>query len=649
MKVECRPNGILYPMKKELLQITPCGKNAIRFRSFPAHEVIDENYNLLPQEVSASVSESENAVTLTVGTLTAELCENGKVTFFCDGRVLLSEQPEFTFESGWRDHKSLGGGFFSSRVTFESYADEHFFGLGHHLGNRFDQKGCAYDLVNTNANNFIPFVLSSRGYGFLWNCPSTGRVEFAANRTRWQSDACRFVDYVVIAGSPAEISATLADLTGHARPFPEWAGGLWQSRLRYETQEQLLAVARRYRDEGIPLAVIVADYFHWTEQGDYKFDPRYWPDVRAMTDELHAMGTRLAVSVWPTVNENSENYEQMRREGLLIRTHDGSNRVFNFYGPQCEIDATNPAARAFVWQKLKENYLDNGVDLLWLDEGEPEINPVDFGNLEFSRGNGTAVAMLSPYDYVTMVADGMRSLGREEYITLTRAGYFGCQTKGALVWSGDIRSDFATLEAQVHGALNASVCGNPWWNSDVGGFYGGDTTSDEFRELIVRWFQFGVFCPVLRLHGNRCRHGESSGLKEASGDPNELWSFGERNFAILKEWAALRERLRPYLKAQLDACAVTGLPLMRPLFYAAPDDPNCYTEGEEYYFGDDILFAPVVEQGQTERTFYVPEGEWVLTLNGKQYGKGRYTVPVALSEAVVLVRRGAAVLDAFGC
>ncbi len=214
---------------------------------------------------------------------------------------------------------------------------------------------------------------------------------------------------MVMGASPAEVAETLADLTGHAPMMPDWCMGFWQSRLRYETQEEVLRVARRYRELGIPLDVIVIDYFHWTEQGDYKFDPAYWPDPKAMAEELHAMGVKLMVSMWPTVNEKSENYGERLEWNLLIRTASGSNRIYEFYGPQAEIDPTNPDTREFVWAKLKENYIDQGVDCLWFDEAEPEIHPEHFDNLVLSLGNGDEVGLLYPYYYAKLVYDGMRA------------------------------------------------------------------------------------------------------------------------------------------------------------------------------------------------------------------------------------------------
>lgn len=371
---------------------------------------------------------------------------------------------------------------------------------------------------------------------------------------------------MVIGGTPKQACSALADLTGHAPAMPHWATGFWQSRLRYETQDELLAVAREYKRLGIPLSAIVVDYFHWTEQGDYKFDTRYWQNVRAMADELHDMGTKLIVSVWPTINENSENYKYMSDNNMLMRTVHGSDRVFDFYGWQAEIDVTNPATRDYVWSKLKQNYIDNGVDALWFDEAEPEIHPEQFENLIWHKGRADKVALLYPYYYSKLAYDGFKAMGRDDIVTLTRCAYLGSQKYASLVWSGDIPSTFESLAHQVNAGLNMAMCGIVWWNTDIGGFYGADTTSDYFRELIVRWFQFGVFSPVMRLHGARIRHGEKSQLKEPSGDPNELWSFGSEVFEILKELVFLRERLRDYIDLQMKTASEKGYPVMRPMF-----------------------------------------------------------------------------------
>ncbi len=643
-----RENEILFTRYTELIRISACGKNAIRFQGFPDNRVIDENYTLMPQSTEAVIEDLGYCVTLTCGTLTVKLEENGKLTFYKEGKVILVEKPELTFHSNFRHFDNKGSGLWSARVTFEPDEKEHFYGLGHSWDSDFDLKGSSIDIRNVNAKCTIPYVYSSLGYGFLWNIPSTGLCELSKNRTRWSCDCCRFMDFVVMAGTPKEVCTTLADLTGYAPEMPEWATGFWQSRLRYETQEELLSVARRYKQLGIPLSAIVADYFHWTEQGDYKFDPKYWPDVKAMTDELHSMDTKLIVSMWPTINEHSENYRHMRNNNMLMRTLRGPDRVFDFYGWQNEIDVTNPATREYVWSKLKENYIDNGVDALWFDEAEPEIHPEHFDNLIWYAGRGDMVGLLYSYYYSKMAYDGFRSMGRDDIITLTRCAYTGSQKFGSLVWSGDIESTFESLACQVRAGLNMGMCGIPWWNTDIGGFYGADIRSDYFKELIVRWFQYGLFSPVMRLHGSRNRHFEPTpGLKEPSGDSNEIWSFGEENFEILKNLILIREKLRPYIKAQSDIASQKGYPIMRPMYFEYPDDEICYSLDGQYMFGDDIIFAPIVERGQTVKSVFIPDGEWILTKDKKVYTKGTYEITAEIDEFIAFVKKGSHVIECF--
>lgn len=646
--VEISNNQILFNRFGELVRITPVGKNAIRFEGFPSGRENDENFTLMPQKADCTITENDWNVVMQNGTLAIKLEQNGKLTFYANDKVIMEEKPEMTFEDGYRNYVNKASGLYSARITFKGRSDEHFYGLGHEASNCFDLKGCSFDLRNVNAKCTIPYIYSSLGYGFVWNNPAVGNVELSQNRTRWFVEATKKMDFVVIAGNPKETTEVLADLTGHAPVMPHWATGFWQSRLRYETQEDLLEVARRYKKEGIPLSAIVCDYFHWTEQGDYKFEPKYWHDVKAMTDELHEMDTKLVVSMWPTINSKSENFWHMRDNNMLMRTSRGPDRVFNFYGWQSEIDVTNPRTRDYVWSKLKENYIDNGVDALWFDEAEPEVHPEQFDNLVWHAGRADEVAMLYPYYYSKMAYDGFKSIGVEAPVTLTRCAYLGSQRFGSLVWSGDIPSTFESLSCQVKAGLNMAMCGIPWWNTDIGGFYGGDITSDEYKELIVRWFQYGVFSPVMRVHGNRNRHGEKKrDVKEPSGDPNELWSYGEENFEILKELVFLRDRLRPYIEKHMKIASEKGYPVMRPMFFEYPDDETCYQTGEQFMFGDDILFAPIVNRGQTEKEVYLPEGEWVLTKSNEVYSQGWHTVNAEINEFVAFVKKGAEVLECF--
>jgi len=452
--------------------------------------------------------------------------------------------------------------------------------------------------------------------------------------------------------SYAEILERYADATGHAPLLPEWALGFWQCKLRYATQDEVLNVAREYKRRGLPLAIIVIDFFHWTHHGDWKFDPRAWPDPAAMVRELETLGVRVMVSIWPTVIAQSENYAFMTERGLLIGNERGvdAQQVFldhGIPGPAyfAYYDATNPAARRFLWETVKKNYYDKGIRLWWLDNDEPDINPWSPENLRFYLGNGLEVANLYPLLHQMAFYEGMRSAGETEIVTLSRSAWAGSQRFGAAVWSGDIPSTFESLQVQVRAGLNMALSGIPWWTTDIGGFHGGDIYSDYFRELIVRWFQYGAFCPIFRLHGYRL---PLKGPMPASGADNEVWSFGEQAYSVLRTWLWLRERLRPYLHLQMAQASQRGLPPMRPLFVDFAD-PTCVTIEDEFLCGPDILVAPVLCQGARARPVYLPDGaDWVDAWHGKQYPGGRWLEAEAPLEVIpVFLRAGSRLRGVF--
>lgn len=542
---------------------------------------------------------------------------------------------------------STGNGYYRIDQHFASYGGERLFGLGQHTHGLLDQKGTVVDLVQRNAEVTIPFLVSSRGYGLLWNSPAVGRVELAENGTRWSSDSARQIDYWVTAGEdPAAILANYADATGHAPMLPEWASGFWQCKLRYRTQDELMEVAREHRRRGLPLSVIVSDFFHWTHLGDWRFDPAEWPDPAAMVEELREMGTELMVSVWPSVSPLSENYADMMRRGLLVATEQGppvhadwadkgvdSKVQVSFYDP------TNPAARSYLWDRIRENYHALGIRVWWLDACEPEIKPGHPSNLRYHAGPGTEVGNIYPAEHARGFYEGMRAEGETEIITLCRSAWAGSQRYGAALWSGDIPATFASLRTQVRAGLNVAMSGIPWWTTDIGGFHGGDQDSAEFRELLVRWFQYGVFCPLLRLHGFREPFANTlhPGM---TGGPNEVWSYGEEVYALLSELLFLRERLRPYVMEQMRLAHENGLPPMRPLFVDFPGDERAWDVDDAFLFGPDILVAPVTEFGCRERDVYLPEGaSWRDPWSGRTHPGGAVVrLPAPLDRVPVLLR-----------
>ena len=282
-------------------------------------------------------------------------------------------------------------------VLFNARDGERFYGLGQHQHGLLNQKGAVVELVQRNTEVSIPFLVSNLGYGLLWNHPGIGRVELGVTVTRWVSEATRQWDYwITAADDPADLLRQYGEVTGRTPMLPEWASGFWQCKLRYKTQDELLGVAREYKRRGLPLSVIVADYFHWTRQGEWKFDPQEWPDPGAMVAELDRLGVKLMVSIWPTVNPGSENYAEMEELGPAGRQRAGHQRpaahLGQRLGPGASLvtyyDSTNPRARAYIWAKVRENYFKHGIRTWWLDACEPELRPEQPENLRYHLGPG---------------------------------------------------------------------------------------------------------------------------------------------------------------------------------------------------------------------------------------------------------------------
>ena len=297
-----------------------------------------------------------------------------------------------------RELKPNAGKFsYKAQVRFESYDDEKLYGMGQYQDSHLDKKGGIWELSQKNSQASVPFVLSSRGYGFLWNNPAVGTAVFGTNGTIWTAEETQKIDYWVTTGSPAEIEENYTAVTGRTPMMPDFAMGFWQCKLRYRTQEEVLNVAREYHHRKLPLDVIVIDFFHWTCQGDFKFDPKDWPDPDAMVRELSEMGVRLMVSVWPTVDERSENFEEMAAQGLLISFDKKDGFNMDWMGNTVFFDTTNPATREYVWNKCKENYFKKGIQLFWLDEAEPEYGLYEFEHYKYHIGPAMECSNIYPY------------------------------------------------------------------------------------------------------------------------------------------------------------------------------------------------------------------------------------------------------------
>ena len=633
-----RDNLLIYRYRNETVHVEPWGANAVRVRATKNPAFPENDWALASRpSAQAEITVSPEGAVLTNGKIRLSLSNNGKITVYNqkDERILEEDTRKFcALKIEAREFRPIPGGDYHLTARFQSLdPNERIYGMGQYQQPYLNLKGTDLELAHRNSQASVPFMISSLGYGLLWNNPAVGRAVFGKNVTSLEAFSTQALDYWIVAGdTPAELIEAYGSVAGTVPMMPEYGLGFWQCKLRYQIQEELLHVAREYKRQGLPIDVIVIDFFRWPHQGDWKFDPAYWPDPKAMIEELKSMGIQLMVSIWPTVETDSENYEEMLENGYLIRCDRGVDTSFIFLDKNTlPFDATNPEARGYVWAKVKEHYYDAGVRLFWLDEAEPEYNIYDFDNYRYYSGTCLQTGNIYPSCYSQAFYDGMKAAGQTNIVNLVRCAWAGSQKYGALVWSGDIPSTFGSMKNQLAAGLNMGIAGIPWWTTDIGGFYGGDPTNPEFQELFIRWFQWGAFCPVMRLHGDReprqPQYGTTGGYFCASGADNEVWSYGPEAFEICKKYLRLREEMRDYTRKLMEEAHTKGLPLMRAMFVEFPDDPVCWELEEQYMYGDKYLVAPILNLGQRARKVYLPSGcDWRLSDGSQQiFSGGQWT------------------------
>lgn len=681
MNITIEGSRLILKRGVQTLWLEPWGRNSLRLR-MTCDTKMDENDWALTEKVEdcqaqitveeydttdpwykseeyAHYHQTGKTYTLTNGKITAKVNHEGWISYY-------NQRGELLTAEYWRTRDRInrycvplrlearelqpipGTSDYSLTARFEAFEDEKIFGMGQYQQKHLNHKGAVLELAHRNSQASVPFLISSRGYGFLWNNPAIGTAAFATNKTEWHARSTKKLDYFITAGdTPFEIEEQYSAAAGRTPMMPEYGMGYWQCKLRYRNQEELLAVAREHKRRGLPMDAIVVDFFHWTRQGEFRFEPRDWPNPDAMVKELKELGIETVVSVWPTIDERSENYGQMADQGYLVRTDRGRDTM-TWMGDTVYFDATNPGAQQFVWERCRENYYSKGIRCFWLDEAEPEYNNYEFDNYRYWAGPALQCSNIYPVGYAKGFYDGLKAAGEEEVLSLVRCAWAGSQKYGVLTWSGDVHSSFRSMQEQLQAGLNMCVAGIPWWTSDIGGFLGGNISEESFRELLVRWFAWGCFCPVFRMHGERSPWYEreeefiNNVRQLTSGQDNEVWSFGEENYEILKKYLFIRERLRPYIRSCMEQASRTGAPVMRPLFFDFPEDTTAWGVEDCYMFGPDLLVAPVMEAGAAERRVYLPEGCCWTDANTKQvYSGGQsVTVPAPIDIIPVFIREG---------
>ena len=656
--IQVAEGKVIYHYDAEELLIEGCGDNGIRIRATKEEIMPQENWALKSNYVkNLVISNTSEGIQCENGKAVLRISNSGKITIHNrDNKVLLEEywrnrhdiydKKCSAIEVEAREFKPVIGGDYHLTMRFESIdREERIFGMGQYQQPFLNLKGMDLELAQRNSQASVPFFISSRGYGFLWNNPAVGRAVLGKNIMSFEAYSTKVLDYWITVGdTPSELEESYAKAVGTVPMMPEYGLGFWQCKLRYQSQEELLKVARGYKKRNLPIDVIVIDFFHWTKQGEWKFDTRYWPDPEGMVKELNEMGIELMVSIWPTVERDSENFNEMLEKGYLIRTERGFRVGLYFEGATIHYDATNPKAREYVWSKVKKNYYDKGIKLFWLDEAEPEYTVYDFDNYRYNKGTDLEIGNSYPLEYARTFYEGMQQQGQTNIVNLLRCAWAGSQNYGALVWSGDIASSFASMRNQLAAGLNMGIAGISWWTTDIGGFHGGDPDDPAFRELFVRWFEWAAFCPVMRLHGDREPRQEpldTDGTYCCSGAENEVWSYGEEVYEICKKYLGIRESLRNYTRQLMLKAHIYGSPVMRTLFYEFPEDNRCWEVEDEYMYGDKFLVAPVFEAGKRQRMVYFPKGaEWVEMNSGKLFCGGSFSdVRAELSEIPVFERQ----------
>jgi len=551
------------------------------------------------------------------------------------------------------DRRPTDQPFYRVGASFFSPDDEHYYGLGQNQEGYLDRRGrtlvCAHDYNAVAAPSVcVPFLVTNKGYGVVWDNPS--KTTFAPgfdHETKWTSEVGTRVSFFVIAGKTYdEIYSGYRQLTGITQMLPKAAYGFIQCKQRYITQDEVLAVAKGYRERHLPADMIVVDWFYYTKMGQMDMDPVKWPDPVAMNKQLHDMGFQSMISVWPRFVPESRYYDFIFKSGWFEHLADGTpTNGLPYDRAGSDIDTTNPDAAKWYWGVVRDNLISKGFDAFWADETEPDM-PTNGSYCHI--GPGTQYFNVYPLFHTAAFYDGFRRDLKTRSLILSRDAYLGAQRNGTIFWSSDISPTWDTLKRQIPTGINFTASGIAYWGNDVGGWQylpgwhhpertplidpsdARDNVGnyDDYPELYVRWFEYGAFQPNFRTHGSR--------------KYNEVWSYGKQAEPILEKYLKLRYELMPYIYSLGYGTHQTGAPYMRGLFMDFPNDPNVTNLGDEYMFGPAFLVAPVYEQGATTRKVYLPVGtDWYnYWTNERVRGGQTITVNAPIDTIPLFVKAG---------
>jgi len=570
-----------------------------------------------PEHVAWKLAQAADAIALSTKSLVVQVDrQTGTVQFFdASNHLLLAESPG---SRALTPNKVASFDVLASRQSFLLTPGEAIYGLGQHQAGLMNYRGHRVRLLQENREIGIPMLVSSRGYGLFWDNPAVTDVDAGVPGSEdlltWNSEAADAVDYYFLAGPELDdVIASYRRLTGAAPMMGEWAWGFWQCKERYASQQELLGVAQRYREMGVPLDGIIQDWQYWSPApwGSHEFDPKRYPDPAGMFKQLHDEHVHALISVWPKFDTGCSNAVELAKAGALYP------QVIPYVYPKGQgqwYDPFSAAGRRVYWKQISKKIFSRGVDGWWLDASEAELSGKwgEFRGFNTADGPGAKVFNAYPLMHTTGVYQGQRAeTSARRVFILTRSAYAGQQRNAAVAWSGDIQGNWDVFRKQIPAGLNFIASGIPYWNTDIGGFFGGDPAQAGYAELFTRWFQFGAFTPMFRVHG--------------TGKPKEIWRFAPDIQPILIRYNELRHRLVPYIYSTSWRVTSEGYTLMRLLAFDFRRDDNVLNLADQFMFGPAIMVNPVVQPAATNRDVYLPASQdWFDFWTGQRFTGGQH-------------------------
>jgi alpha-D-xyloside xylohydrolase len=626
-------NGVTLTMHAGTLRIQVASESIVRV-TYSATSAFPDSPQFMITKTSWPTAQwdmqsSDKDITLSTARLKVTITRANGTILFSDasGKKLFQDYDRTLTPAHVNGEKTYRAELFSNLWD----STEAFYGLGQHQAGVWNYHGEDVELSQDNTNISVPMFLSSNGYGIFWNNASRSRFNNRFLHALFlSSEVADSVDYYFLFGPEFDrIIGAYRDMTGAAPMFGKWAYGFWQCKNKYESQAEILGVAHKYRKLHIPVDNIVQDWFWWQSMGEPVFNKNY-PDPPGMMADLHKNNFHVMFSFWPFFKAGSSVYEEMDKRGFFIDRTKAA--AFHPVG-QALYDPFNPDARKYYWQLLDKGLFRIGVDAWWLDTDEPETEGRETNvlvNNKVALGSGARYANLFPLMTTEAVYQGQRGTSSEKRVfILSRSAAAGIQRNSVAAWSGDVESNWLSFARQIPAGLNFSLSGIPYWTTDIGGFIIGNPDDPAYRELFIRWFEYGVFCPIFRLHGTR------------TTNQNELWSYGPEAQEILTRYDRLRYRLMPYIYSLAWKTTSEGYTPMRPLAMDFAGDTRALNTGDQFMFGPALLVNPVTEPGATKRHVYLPKGSWRDFWGGTAVeGGAAFDATAPLERIPIYVRAG---------